>query len=285
MQQARHRTPWRNNFLSALELLAQASARLPFGVPDPVLWGASAVELYTGGLWPAADIEVVGSDARLLTSELFAIGFRWSDRPRHAERGLWHPDLEIGIDLIEARAAPSVAEQSNMLVVVLDLDPSGPVDEASLKVVGLEDLIAQQVGCWFRDGAPSGTLAAQVQALVGLGQNGVVGPFGASYLQRRLARETDGEVVVEVPWPEEGRGPMRARRTTSLTRMQARIGLWRDYYGLSSDPAYSQDLTMQRDGLVPSVWYQNDLPGRGGRFELPSAVILPFDTSLSFPTR
>jgi hypothetical protein len=285
MQQARDRTPRRKSFLSALELLAQAGARLPFGVPDPVLWGGSAMELYTGGLWPAADLEVIGSDARLLTSELFAVGFRWSDRPRHAERGLWHRELDIGIDIIEARAVPSVAEQSNTLVVVLDLDPSGSTDEASLKVVGIEDLIAQQVGCWLRDGAPSGALAAQVQALVGLGQEGVGGPFAASYLQRRLARETDGEVVVEMPWSEEGRGPTRARRTTRLSRMQARIGTWRDHCGLSSDPVYSQQLTRPMDGLTLSARDQNDPRGWGGRFDLPSAVILPFDSSLSLPPR
>src|SRR5580698_5895357 len=283
MQQARHRTPWRANFLSAMELLAQASARLPFGVPDPVLWGGSAVELYAGGLWPAGNLEVVGTDARLLTFELFAVGFRWCGRPRQPERGLWHPDLEIGIDIVEARAAPSIAEPPNTLVVVLDLDPSGPTDEASLKVTGIEDLIAQQVGCWLRDGAPSGAQAAQVQALVGLGQEGIGGPFGASYLQCRLARETDGEVVVDMPWSEEGRGWMRARRTTRLSEMQARIASWRDRCGLSSDPSCSQELTRSRDGLVSSLWDQNGLPGRGGRFDLPSAVILPFDGSLSLP--
>jgi hypothetical protein len=199
MQQVRHLTSWRKNFLGALELLARAGARLPFGVPDPVLCGGSAVELYTGGLSPAADLEVVGSDARPLISELFAAGFRWCDRPRGVERGLWHRDLGIGIDIIEARATPSVAEPSNTLLVVLDPDFSEPTDEASLKVVGIEDLIVQQVGCWLRDGVPSGVLAAEIQALVGLGQDGVRGPFGASYLQRRLAWETDGEVVVEMP--------------------------------------------------------------------------------------
>lgn len=241
------------------------------------------MELYTGGLWPAADLEVVGCDARLLTSELFAVGFRWSDRPRHAKRGLWHPELDIGIDIIEARAAPSVAEQSNALVVVLDLDPSGPTDEASLKVAGIEDLIAQQVGCWLRDGASSGTLAAQIQALVGLGQDGVGGPFGASYLQHRLARETDGEVVVELPRSEEGRGPMRARRTTRLRQIRARIGLWRDHCGLSSGPMHSEDETKPLSGLPRSVCGQNGLAGREGRFDLPSAEILLFDTAVSPP--
>ena len=285
MQQARHRTPWRANFLSALELLARASARLPFGVPDPVLWGESAVELYAGGLWPAGNLEVVGTDARLLTFELFAVGFRWCGRPRHAERGLWHPKLEIGIDISETRAAPGGAEPSSTLVVALDFDPSGPMDEASLQVVGIEDLIAQQVGCWLRDGAPSGAQAAQVQALVGLGQEGIGGPFGASYLQCRLVRETDGEVVVDMPWSEEGRGWMRARRTTRLSEMQARIASWRDRCGLSSDPSCSQELTRSRDGLVSSLWDQNGLPGREGRFDLPSAVILAFDGSLSLPPR
>lgn len=285
MQQARDRTLWRRNFLGALELLAQAVARLPFGVPDPVLWGGSAVELYTGGLWPAADIEVVGSDARLLTFELFAAGFRWCDRPRHAERGLWHPALDIGIDIIESRAAPSVAVQANALIVALDLDPSGPTDEASLKVVGIEDLIAQQVGCWLRDGASAGALAAQVQALVGLGQDGAGGPFGASYLQRRLARETDGEVVVEMPWLEEGRRPMRARRTTSLSEMQTRIGLWRDHSGHSSGPLYSEDERHSSGGLTRPVCGQNDLAGRAGRLASPSAVIVAFDTGLSLTPR
>jgi hypothetical protein len=190
------------------------------------------------------------------------------------------PQLDIGIDIIEARAAPSVAEQSNALVVVLDLDPSGSTDEASLKVVGIEDLITRQVGCWLRDGASSGALAAQLQALVGLGQDGVGGPFGASYLQRRLARETNGEVVVEMPRSEEGRGLKRARRTTGLRQMQARIGLWRDHCGLSSELLNSQDQARPIGGLARSVCGQNGLAGREGRFDLPSAVIVPFDSSL-----
>jgi hypothetical protein len=167
MDQTGDRTRWRANFLRALELFAQASTRLPLGVPDPVLWGGSAVELYTGGLWLTADLEVVTSDPLLLTAELFAVGFRWSERPRHAERGLWHPELQIGIDVREASGAPSVAEQLNRLVVILDLDPLRQIDVASLKVVGIEDLIAQQVRCWLMDGTPSGELAARLQALMG----------------------------------------------------------------------------------------------------------------------
>jgi hypothetical protein len=66
---------WRDNFVGALQLLGLAAARLPFGVPDPILCGASAVALYTGDLWPVDELQVIAADARLLTVELFAVGF------------------------------------------------------------------------------------------------------------------------------------------------------------------------------------------------------------------
>jgi hypothetical protein len=248
MEQAGDRAHWRSNFLSALELFGQAGARLPFGVPDPVLCGGSAVELYTGGLWVAADLEVVTSDARLLTAELFAVGFRWSERPRQAERGLWHPELQIGIDINEAKEAPSVAEQLNRLVVILNLEPSRQIGVASLKVVGIEDLIARQVGCWLMDGTPSGELAGRLEALVGLGRQGVGGSLDAGYLQRRLARETNGEVVVEMLPSEEGKAQSRAPRTTSLTHMYTRISAWRDRCGLTSDRSFLSDLSRPHSG-------------------------------------
>jgi hypothetical protein len=283
MEQARERTHWRPSFLSALELFGQAGARLPFGVPDPVLCGGSAVELYTGGLWVAADLEVVTSDARLLTAELFAVGFRWSERPRQAERGLWHPELQIGININDDSGVPSVAEQLNRLVVILDLEPSRQIDVASLKVVGIEDLIARQVGCWLMDGTPSGELAGRLEALVGLGRQGVGGPLAAGYLQRRLARETDGEVVVEMLRSEEGRVQSRAPRTTSLTHMHTRISTWRDQCGLTSDRSFLSRLSRSDEVLTCLARNRNGEASSGEWSRLPSAEILLFDTAVSPP--
>ena len=96
--------PWRANFLDALRLLGQAVTRLPFGIPDPVLGGAAAVELYTGSLWPAATLELLTVAAGPLIAELFAVGFRWG-RPGHASGGVWHPKLQTGIEIAEHRAA------------------------------------------------------------------------------------------------------------------------------------------------------------------------------------
>jgi hypothetical protein len=70
-----------------------------------------------------------------------------------------------------------------------------------------------------------------------------------------------------------------------LSQMQARIASWRDRCGLSSDPLNSQGPTKPMDGLILSARDQNEMRGRGGRFDLPSAVILPFDAGRSLTPR
>jgi hypothetical protein len=90
-------------------------------------------------------------------------------------------------------------EQSNTMTVTIDVGPTGPAQTklVSLKVVGIEDLLVEQVGGWLRDRAAVGEAAAKLQALVGLARERVGGPLRAGYLQRRLAWETDGQVVYE----------------------------------------------------------------------------------------
>lgn len=157
MQQADDRAPWRANFVGALGLLSRAAIRLPFGVPDPILCGNSAVELYACSQWPAAGLELITGDARRLSVELFAVGFRWSHRPRHLGRGLWHPELQIGIDIVD-RAPLAAGERTNVLTVAVDLGREGSEDKEPgwLKVVGIEDVIAEQVRGCLTDRAPAG---------------------------------------------------------------------------------------------------------------------------------
>jgi hypothetical protein len=238
MTSANDRTSWRGSFVAALNALAQAAARLPVGVLDPALSGASAIELYTGGQWSTPDIELVCEDPRPLVSELFVDGFRWIQRPRRGRRMLWHPELQVGVDLAERSAPLGVAERANALAVAIDLSPNGEAEREplSLKVVGIEDLIVRQVGAWLRDGTAPGEAAAKLQALVGLALGGVGGPLCAGYLQRQLASETDGEVVFESLSADEGGTLAPQLRRTSLTQMQTVIRLWRSRCGLSVVP-------------------------------------------------
>ena len=148
---------WRDNFGGALRLLGLAAARLPFGVPDPILCGASAVALYTGDLWPVSEIQVVAADARPLTAELFAAGFRWIQRPLHVGRGLWHPQLQIGADVIEDHALSASAKFLNVLSVTVDWPLAERAGDklASIKVIGIEDLIMEQATDWLARRMPT----------------------------------------------------------------------------------------------------------------------------------
>jgi len=181
-------TPWRPNFVDALSLLGQAVTCLPFGVPDPVLRGAAAVELYTGSLWPAATLELLMADARPLIAELFAVGFHWG-RPGHASGGVWHPELQIGIEIAEHRAAMGPAEVSNLLAVAIDrrFDGQAARVPVSVKVIGVEDLITEQITFSLTEGTPSKEAVRRARVLTALGRAGVGGRFQVGYLQRRLA--------------------------------------------------------------------------------------------------
>ena len=228
--------PWQRNFVATLQLLARAATRQPLGHPDPVLCGAAAVRLYTGDLWSAGCIEVFATEPRTLITELFAAGFRWTGRPKVADRGLWHPELQIGIDVIDP-VQRGLAQESNTLTVALDLGTTGPADQelVSLKVVGIEDLIVEEIAGMWRQRASLEEAAARTRVLAELGRNGVGGRLRSGYLHRRLAWETCGEVVFEDLWPDRVGEAEPAPRMISLTRMQALINAWRIRRGFSFD--------------------------------------------------
>lgn len=59
-------------------------------------------------------------------------------------RGLWHPKLHIGVNIDSFRTPLNLAELSNVLTVINDLDHQQR-GQTSLKVIGIEDLIATQI--------------------------------------------------------------------------------------------------------------------------------------------
>jgi hypothetical protein len=277
MQTLDVRTHWPRDFLATLELAGLASARLPFGVPDPVLRGAAAVALYTGGLWPAASLEIATVDEAKLVAELFAIGFRWSRGLRHAD--LLHPACEVGIEILSEGEVGTSAEQENRLSVALDLERTSLSEVTMLKVVGIEDLIAEQVRYWLLDGAPSGEQVAMLQALVALARAGVGGPLRANYLQRRLALETKGQVFIDDLRFEAGRSQVGTPRSIGLTEMQTRIQVWRAREGLPSDPQGAIGRDSSGAVLTGTISGHHNGPAEGRQSGFESATILPFHSS------
>jgi hypothetical protein len=274
MQMLDTRMPWSRHFLAAMELAAQASVRLPFGVPDPVMGGAAAIALYTGGLWPVTALEMTTVDEAKLVAELFAVGFRWSRGTRTVD--LWHPDCEIGIDILSAIAPGTPTEAANQLTVTLDAERRGRSAAITLQVVGIEDLIVDQARSWLLDGAPRGEPIARLQALVALARAGVGGSLRAGYLQRRLARETQGEVSIDdLSFGSEGRW-VGTPRCMGLTDMQSRIQAWRAREGLASDPPGAIGVDRPDIALIARIGERDGNFAQGWRSGLTSATVLPF---------
>jgi len=67
----------RANFIGGLEFLAQARVRFAVRCSRSSPVRDAALELYTGGLWSIADLEVLANRRASLTAELFALGFRF----------------------------------------------------------------------------------------------------------------------------------------------------------------------------------------------------------------
>jgi hypothetical protein len=269
---------WSRHFLAAMELAALASARLPFGVPDPVMGGAAAVALYSGGLWPVTALEMATVDERKLVAELFAVGFSWSRGTRSVD--LWHPDCEVGIDVLPASAPGAPAEQVNQLTVALDLEWQGRSDATTLQVVGIEQLIIERVRSWRLDGAPRGEHVTQLQTLVALARAGVGGPLCAGYLQRRLAWETQGEVSIDdLSFGSEGPWAGTPRRM-GLSAMRSRIWAWRACEGL---PTGAIGADSSDTAPVARIGGRDDDFAREWRSGLASATVLPFQLPHGMP--
>ena len=248
MRHVSNGTLWRANFVKALQSVGMAVARLPLGVPDPVICGTTAVELYTGGLWPSANLELLAAEARPLVAELFAVGFRWAERPLCRDTGFWHPEFAIGVDVIEGLTDLDLAARSNVLRVALDESSRDATDVTQewLNVIGIEDLIVQQITSWMARRAPGENTPARIGVLDALGRAGVGGRSRVGYLQRRLAWETHGEVELGSWLSDEGAVLDPVPRTIALTRMRAVIATWRAQCGLLFDTMEGYEIAADR---------------------------------------
>jgi hypothetical protein len=283
MRHSCHQTLWRASFIDALQLVGAAAARLPVGAPDPVLCAESAVELYTGGLWATDDLDFYVAQPHLLIAELFAVGFRWTRSPR-VGRGLWHPELRMGVKITDDRAPLGPAEVANLLTIAADGEGVGRV-RASLKVLGIEDVIAEQVASWRTHRVPSALTTTRIHMLIALARRGIGGPFRAGYLQRRLAHETGGEVAFEATWSGHETEHDTAPRTMALSTMGAVANTWCVTSGFTFDWASARAPRHPRERSGKRIRHSDDKTGREGGSGSFAARIIPFDGMQPLPPR
>jgi hypothetical protein len=283
MRHSCHQTLWRASFIDVLQLVGAAAAHLPVGAPDPVLCAESAVELYTGGLWATDDLDLYATQPRPLIAELFAVGFRWIHRPR-VGRGLWHPELQMGVKITDDRAPLGRAEVANLLTIATDGEGVGRV-RTSLKVIGIEDVIAEQVASWRNHRMPSTQTTTRIQMLIALARRGIGGPFRAGYLQRRLVHETGGEVALEATWSGQETEHDTAPRTMALSTMGAVASTWCVTSGFTFERASACAPRHPRGRSGKSIRHSSDETGREGGSGNFAARIIPFDGMQPVPPR
>jgi hypothetical protein len=260
--------PWRKDFVAALRLIGSAAARLPYGVPEPVLVGQAAIELYSGGLWPPTrQIELLTTDANRLQPELMEMGFHTDECSPSDVRNLWHPTIDRCISI--AVRPPLDAD-----VVAVEIGSSGGHDPATIRVAGIEELIADQISDWLRTGGRRSEITTLVQVLVELGRAGVAGPFRPAYLQRRLAQQTGGEVVLE-PSLAPPRLDDPAPRMTSLSSIGCLVRGWRARRNLPVEAADLFPGESRTDRVSSDILDRNEMM-EIGCLAVRTAKIIPF---------
>lgn len=177
--------PWRPEFLAALRKLAEVSEALAArGFSRPVLVGGGAVEFYTGSAIMTGDIDVTSPVQSELEEELARLGFVRPPGLGHSPPGWLHPDIGLGFEVVGDRPMGDTPDQ----VRVLLLHPFG--EEIGLRVLSLEDMIADRMGQYASGTAPD--MLEQARALFTLSE-----ALDRDYLEQRIRTETVGDYGVE----------------------------------------------------------------------------------------
>ena len=124
-------------------------------------------------------------------------------------------------------------ERTRLLSVAIDLPNDGSARRGHpwFKVMGIEDLIVRQTRDHLQRRSPPSQVSAQLHALTELALAGVGGRLHAAYLERRLALETRGEVVLQLPPADAGEFLGSGPRATSLSEMAAILAQWHHQCG------------------------------------------------------
>lgn len=173
---------FRREYLEALLLLAEASREvIEQGFAPPVLVGGAAVEYYTGGAIMSGDFDMVCSAEDKLVAALSRRGFLREDREGRLLRGLYHPDLLLGVEIVSGHLFDGRTDVSRLGLVPIDGDHE-------IYLAPIEDMIADRMGQY--SSVPRGIPEMLRQAVLLLR---LADEVDEDYLESRLFEETSGE--------------------------------------------------------------------------------------------
>lgn len=175
---------FRPEYLHALELLGRACVRVQArGISPPVLVGGAVVEYYTGGAYTSGDFDLQTSAEPPFIEELLALGFRHEDRTGRMLKGFYHPDFDLGVELVSGQLFDGRADRSRLHNVRL-------ADDSLIRVASAEDIVADRVGQYLSDPQHRQASLDQARTVYLL----LEPQLDNTYLTQRLNDETAGEI-------------------------------------------------------------------------------------------
>jgi hypothetical protein len=174
---------FRPAFIEALSLLAMACDDLTNkGYERPVLVGGAAVEFHTGSLVVSGDFDFVTDDQLAFEETLIRYGFRREDRVNRLLRGLYHPELSLGVEVVSGSLFDGRSDLRRVQLVEI-------VDGKAVAIAPVEDLIADRMGQYASTENRIPEMLDQALHLYRLADH-----LDEAYLEKRIGEETDGEL-------------------------------------------------------------------------------------------
>jgi len=172
----------RKDFSDALEMLAEACEMMKKqGHALPVLVGGGAVELHTTSAFVTGDFDFVSSREEAFGAALEAAGFKREDRQGRLLKGWYHPESDIGVEIVSSRLYDGRADRSRLKFVEVK-------DGKGVQVAAIEDLIADRLAQFAAGPASDTSRLKQAEMLLKLAER-----VDTPYLDRRIKEETANE--------------------------------------------------------------------------------------------
>jgi hypothetical protein len=146
--------------------------------------GGAAIELYTGGAVTSGDFDVLTAGQAELEAALICRGFRRPDAPGMLLRGLYHPGLGIGFEVVSGHLFDGASDRARTRLV--------PVDSSEVRLPPVEDMIADRMSQFAAPNHGDATMLEQAVILYRVARQNLEDPLDEEYLDRRIKHETAG---------------------------------------------------------------------------------------------
>lgn len=168
----------RENFITALSLVAEAIEEMAGrGLSRPVLVGGAAVELWTSSEVATGDFDFITENRIVFEEVLQTKGFVKPSGPGSLMRGLHHPELLIGVEVVSGRVFDGLVPDDRLVTISFDT--------GSLVVISIEDAIADRMGQYASHEASNKEMLDQAITMLR-----IAAEIDREYLDKRIKVES-----------------------------------------------------------------------------------------------